>query len=94
MLGLFLFSIMSVLFPLSNQITGPIDDDNDLMAMTGSGLNSSETDNASLSTFDFCGHNLSGNGSQNLVNENSVVRIPAKVWVWLMFNLTFWIISR
>lgn len=85
MCGLFVFSVMSVLFPLSNQITGPITYDDDLATMEGSGgYNSSE--------LDYCGHNLSVDG--NLVNENSVARIPARVWIWLAFILTVWIISR
>ena len=89
MFGLFLFSVMSVLFPLSNRITGPIGDD--MTTAMGSGFNSST--NVS-DKYDFCGHHLSNESSENLVNENSVARVPARIWLWLTFDLTLWIISR
>ena len=90
MLGLFLFSIMTVLFPLSNVITGPIKQDDE-----GSGdFNSSTSIVNASSELDFCGHNLSADGSENLVNENSVVRVPARVWIWLTFHMAVWVISR
>ena len=74
---------MSLIFPLSNKITGPIDD---------SGLSLGSGINGSVSTeLDYCGNDLNSEGS---VNENSVVRIPAKVWVTLILINGIWIISR
>ena len=87
--GLLLFGVMSVLFPFSNRITGPIGDSGDIIKPDNFNL----TTNSSIES-DFCGHQLSGDGSENLVNENSVNRIPIRVWSWLVFNLTLWIISR
>jgi MFS family permease len=84
--GLLLFGVMSVLFPFSNRITGPIGDGGDV-------IDFNSTTNGSVES-DFCGHKLSGDDSDNLVNENSVSRIPVRVWSWLVFNLTLWIISR
>ena len=90
MSGLVAFSIVCVLFPFSNWITGPIEDDSDLELFGGSGLNST----GEVIKFDFCGNKLNGEDSENLVNENSVVRIPVRVWAWLIFVLTAWIIAR
>ena len=91
--GLVLFSVMSVLFPFSNRITGPIGDGSDITESSTFNSSGAEANNISVE-FDFCGHQLSGDSSENLVNENSVARIPVKVWSWLIFNLTLWIISR
>ena len=89
--GLLLFGVMSILFPFSNRITGPIGDGNgDIIDPGSSNLSNSSSGIES----DFCGHQLSGDGSENLVNENSVSRIPIRVWSWLVFHLTLWIISR
>ena len=73
-----------MIFPLSNKITGPIGDDD---------LSSLGSANGSLSTseLDYCGNDLNGEGS---VNENSVVRVPAKVWGTLILINATWIISR
>ena len=87
MSGLFVFGVICLLFPFSNRITGPIGDDIDLW---GSGLNSTDGD----VKMDYCGNKLSGEDADNLVNENSVDRIPVRVWFWLIFVLAFWIISR
>ena len=90
MLGLFIFSIMTILFPLSNVITGPITQEYE-----GSGDFNSNTSIVNTSTgLDFCGHNLTTDGSENLVNENSVIRVPVRVWAWLTFHMTLWVISR
>ena len=43
------------------------------------------------SELDYCGNNVN---SESLVSENSVKRIPAKVWFTLMFINGIWIISR
>ncbi len=74
-----------MIFPLSNKITGPIDD---------GGLLSMGSGNGSISSIelDYCGNDL--NSDEASVNENSVVRIPAKVWVTLILINAIWIISR
>ena len=73
-----------MIFPLSNKITGPIDDDD---------LSSLGSANGSIFSngLDYCGNDLNG---QDSVNENSVVRIPAKVWATLILINAVWIISR
>ena len=73
-----------MIFPFSNKITGPIDDD---------GLSSLGSANGSISSsdLDYCGNDLNGDDS---VNENSVMRIPAKVWATLILINAIWIISR
>ncbi len=81
-----------MLFPFSNRITGPIGDGSDITE-SGNFNSSGVAANGSIES-DFCGNQLSGDGSENLVNENSVSRIPIRVWSWLVFNLTIWIISR
>ena len=90
--GLLFFGVMSILFPFSNRITGPIGDGSDITD-SGDFNSSSMATNGSIES-DFCGHQLNGDESDNLVNENSVSRIPIRVWSWLVFNLTIWIISR
>lgn len=74
-----------MIFPLSNRITGPIGDD---------GLSSLGSANGSISSseLDYCGNEL--NGEDQSVNENSVMRVPAKVWVTLISINAVWIISR
>ena len=74
-----------MIFPLSNKITGPIADD---------GLSSLGSGNGSISSseLDYCGNDL--NGEDSSVNENSVVRVPARVWATLILINAVWIISR
>ena len=99
MLSALLFGSMSITFPFANQITGPIED-SFLSAMdtgSGSGLNSSELfSNATsiIDDLDFCGNNVSSSNAANLVNENSVKRVPAKVWITLMFIVGVWLTSQ
>ena len=92
-LSVLLFGSMSLLFPFSNRITGPIDDDllTTVDAGSGSGFNSSANGSIEM---DYCGNVISGESSENLVNEDSVKRIPAKVWFTLMFINGTWITSR
>ena len=83
--GVLLFGATSMIFPLSNKITGPIGDD--VLSSLGSA-------NGSISTseLDYCGNDL--NGEDSSVNENSVVRVPARVWATLILINAVWIISR
>ena len=74
-----------MIFPLSNKITGPIGDDGLLSLGSGNGSISS-------SELDYCGNDL--NGEDSSVNENSVVRVPARVWATLILINAVWIISR
>ena len=74
-----------MIFPLSNRITGPIGDD-DLSSL------GSANGSISSSELDYCGNEL--NGEDQSVNENSVVRVPAKVWVTLISINAVCIISR
>ena len=89
---------MSFTFPFANRITGPIEDDlvSTIDTGSGSGLNSSELlSNVSISDdLDYCGTNISSVASENLVNENSVKRVPAKVWITLTIILGVWLTSQ
>ena len=98
LLGALLFGSMSCTFPFANKITGPIED-NFVSAMdagSGSGLNSSElfSNTTIVDELDFCGDNMSSAASANLVNENSVKRVPAKVWITLILIVGVWLTSQ
>ena len=92
---------MSLIFPFSNKITGPITPTNDdimsinlqLGSGSGSGVNSSTTVSELVGSHlqDFCGNNET---SEVHVNENSVKRVPVKVWLTLMTIVGVWISSR
>lgn len=84
---------MSLTFPFSNRITGPIN--GDLTSTTanvgsGSGLNSSELTIIS-DELDYCGNNISEGIT---VNEDSIQRVPGKVWITLIIIVGIWITSR
>ena len=91
---------MSLLFPFANKITGPIADDDDVMSISmdpgsgsGYGLNLSDPnvdDHGRI--FDFCVTNMSSEALT--VNENSVKRVPVKVWLTLVAIVAVWITSR
>jgi hypothetical protein len=89
---------MSCIFPFANKITGPIEDDfvSAIDVGSGFGLNSSEllSNTSIVDELDFCGINTSSGASANLVNENSVKRIPAKVWITLMLIVGVWLTSQ
>ena len=68
--GVLLFRTMSLIFPFSNKITGPIDDDSEATMDTGSGSGFSLSANVSIE-LDYCGNVISSENSENLVNENS-----------------------
>ena len=90
-----LFGAMSLTFPFSNRITGPINDD--LTSTTadvgsGSGINSSGLTTSIISDeLDYCGNNVSEGIA---VNEDSIRRVPAKVWITLIIIVGIWITSR
>ena len=79
-ISLVIFIIGSLLLPWCNTITGPIDP---LVISSGSGSG----DNISS---DFCGRL----DSESSVNENSIVRLPAKVWAIIFLSLLMTILSR
>ena len=89
---------MSLLFPFANKITGPIDDDDVISTAaigsgSGSGFNSSWSyTSVDGEIVDFCAKNGSSAGVS--VNENSVKRVPVKVWLTLMTIVGIWITSR
>ena len=91
--GALLFGSMSLIFPLANRITGPIED-SFTSDMDGSGLNSSDLFASVSAELDYCGNNISSAASGNLVNENSVKRVPAKVWITLMLIVGVWLTSQ
>ena len=92
-LGVLLFGTMSLIFPFSNKITGPIDDDSEATMDAGSGSGFNLSANVSIE-LDYCGNVISGENSENLVNENSVKRVPARVWFTLIFIVGTWITSE
>ena len=64
---------------------------------SGSGLNSSWLFAANMSVdaeLDYCGSNKSSEASEILVNENSVKRITAKVWITLVLIVSVWLTSQ
>ena len=82
-IGLVVFIIGSLLLPWCNTITGPID-----LVVISSGSGSGEW-NTNISS-DFCGRL----DSESSVNENSIVRLPAKVWAIVLLSLLMTILSR
>ena len=99
LLGVLLNASMSFTFPFANRITGPIEDDfvSAVEAGSGSGLNASSELFSNISVvgeLDYCGNDVSSAASANLVNENSVKRVPAKVWITLMLIVGVWLTSQ
>ena len=94
--GVLLFGFLSFTFPFANRITGPIDDNfmSDVDIGSGFGLNSSQLFINVSTDLDFCGNDISSDGSENLVNENSVTRVPAKVWITLVLIVGVWLTSQ
>ena len=82
-ISLVIFIIGSLLLPWCNTITGPIDP---LVISSGSGSGEWITNISS----DFCGRL----DSESSVNKNSIVRLPAKVWVIVLLSLLMTILSR
>ena len=86
-----MFASGSILLPWSNSITGPIDpiieSSNELVSGSGSGSINGSSING---TIDYCGQSL----NESSVNENSITRIPAKVWAIVLLALLMQIIAR
>ena len=82
-ISLVIFIIGSLLLPWCNTITGPIDP---LVISSGSGNGKW---NANISS-DFCGRL----DSESSVNENSIVRLPAKVWAIVLLCFLMYELSR
>ena len=82
-ISMIVFVAGSLLLPWCNTITGPID-----LVVISSGSGSGEW-NTNISS-DFCG----GLDSESSVNENSIVRLPAKVWAIVLLYLLMNILSR
>jgi hypothetical protein len=84
------FACGCILTPWSNSITGPIDDDvGGVYNSSGSGLGSGISDVVN-GTGDFCGRSY----NETSVNENSIVRIPFKVWAIVLVSLSLVIFGR
>ena len=79
-LGIVLYGVSCILLPFSNQITGPITKDTD--GGSGSGLGSGLLV-MNTTDLDYCGNNISSSSTDTLINENSVKRMPAQVWIVL-----------
>lgn len=82
--SLVVFACSCILLPWSNRITGPIDTiSND----TGSGMDPMMNDS---SNYDYCGRSP----EEASVNEDSISRLPAKVWAVVLLALLAMIVSR
>ena len=82
--SLVVFACSCILLPWSNRITGPIDTiSND----TGSGMDLMMNDS---SNYDYCGRSP----EEASVNEDSISRLPAKVWAVVLLALLAMIVSR
>ena len=82
-ISLVVFVAGGLLLPWCNTITGPIDP---LVISSGTGSGEWITNISS----DFCGRL----DSESSVNENSIIRLPAKVWVIVLLYLSMNILSR
>ena len=81
--GLVVFIIGTLLLPWCNAITGPID------ALVNSSGSGNGKWNRNISS-DFCGRLY----SESSVNENSIVRLPAKVWAIVLLSFLMYEFSR
>ena len=83
-----IFACGCILLPWSNTITGPIENgETGRHNETGNGMNSMFNDS---SYYDYCGRTP----EESSINENSVIRIPAKVWAVVLLALLAQIIAR
>lgn len=100
--GISIFVICYMLLPFSNRITGPISssaggpcssnttENMSVFSGSGSGIFENETLNLNGST-DYCGtEDFDTIG----VNENSVARVPIRVWLMLISIMFLLVISR
>ena len=90
-LGLVLFAVSCVLLPFSNQITGPIPNTSALNASLSYSGSGSGSGFQNITTFDYCGNDLS---DEMQVNINSVRRIPIYIWVVVVIFLLIMVVSR
>ena len=89
--GLVLHVVVCVVLPFSNRITGPIPEVSLLNATLSSCGSGSGVGFQNITSYDYCGNDLS---SEVAVNENSVKRIPIKVWVVVAIILSVMVLSR
>ena len=87
-ISLVLTIISIVLLPWSNAITGPISSTDD-PSISGSGMVSGSGDGNST-LLDYCGDTL----DTATVNENSITRLPAKVFAVMLIILAILFLSR
>ena len=86
-IGLTLLIVSIILFPWSNAITGPISDD---PSISGSGMVPGSGDGNSTSNLSYCGDTT----DTSTVNENSIARLPAKVFAVMLIILATYYLSR
>ena len=87
-MSVIIFACGSILLPWSNAISGPIgNSETGGHNETGSGMNPMFNDS---SYYDYCGRAP----EESSINENSISRIPAKVWAVMLLALLAMIISR
>ena len=91
-ISLIVFAVGNFLLPWSNRITGPIEEQGHSLASAsgmGSGLPGIGS-GMELHDLGFCGFN----NSEETVNVNSVKRLPASVWGFLLFVTVLTILAR
>lgn len=100
--GISIFVVCYMLLPFSNRITGPISSTSgpcsnttgnlSVFSGSGSGIFEDETLNLNGST----GVNYCGSEDYDAigVNENSVMRVPLRVWAMLISIMVLLVISR
>ena len=103
-MGISIFIVCYMLLPFANRITGPVDTSPDGPCgngtsaddLSGSRSGSGILDNATLDL-----NATDSNSTQYCtvdyeigVNENSIVRVPLRVWALLLFVMTLLVMSR
>ena len=82
--SLVVFACGCILLPWSNSITGPIET---ISNETGSGMDPMSNESG---YYDYCGRSP----EEASVNEDSISRLPAKVWAVVLLALLAMIVSR
>lgn len=85
-----IFVFGCLLLPWSNTITGPIQEEEVMAGESGSGNESGSGVSLNETITDYCGRSA----DESSINENSVKRIPAKVWAILLLSLLSMILAR
>lgn len=82
-----------IFLPFSNAITGPItsSDSNATAGGNGSGLDDLWAESGADST-DYCG--LDNTGTEVAVNEDSIKRLPALVWIVVVGGYLTMVLAR